>query len=224
LIGAGSSILGNIRIGDGAKIGAGSVVLKSIPPGATAVGAPAKIIGRVKQGDNPAASMEESFQNVELLHKSSSLQTLSTTAESSSSSSSSSGRNHGLGSSTSSLDSNEGGHQTTDDAAHVCPYREYRRISTLAPKDSITICSLYKLLLKEGVPEDVVGCIFFALDTKNVGYVHCTLENCERLIQLLKEECTAAAKEWTLEEETKICKVVEAYRVKHHDKAAVAAH
>jgi serine O-acetyltransferase len=43
LIGAGSSILGNIQVGDSAKIGAGSVVLRSIPPFATAVGAPAKV-------------------------------------------------------------------------------------------------------------------------------------------------------------------------------------
>lgn len=44
LIGARTSILGNIKIGNGAKIGAGSIVLKSIPFGATAVGAPAKVI------------------------------------------------------------------------------------------------------------------------------------------------------------------------------------
>jgi serine O-acetyltransferase len=43
LIGAGSSILGNVHVGDSAKIGAGSVVLRSIPPFATAVGAPAKV-------------------------------------------------------------------------------------------------------------------------------------------------------------------------------------
>lgn len=43
LIGANSSILGNIHIGDSAKIGAGSVVLRSIPAFATAVGAPAKV-------------------------------------------------------------------------------------------------------------------------------------------------------------------------------------
>ncbi|EED86720.1 serine acetyl transferase, partial [Thalassiosira pseudonana CCMP1335] len=45
LIGAGTKILGNIFVGDRAKIGAGSVVLRPIPTGATAVGAPAKIIG-----------------------------------------------------------------------------------------------------------------------------------------------------------------------------------
>jgi serine O-acetyltransferase len=43
LIGACSSILGNVHIGDSAKIGAGSVVLRSIPAFATAVGAPAKV-------------------------------------------------------------------------------------------------------------------------------------------------------------------------------------
>ncbi|KAL7448442.1 hypothetical protein ACHAWC_000628, partial [Mediolabrus comicus] len=44
LIGAGTKILGNIRIGDRVKIGAGSVVLRPIPSGATAVGAPARIL------------------------------------------------------------------------------------------------------------------------------------------------------------------------------------
>lgn len=38
LIGAGTKILGNISVGDRAKIGAGSVVLRPIPSGATAVG------------------------------------------------------------------------------------------------------------------------------------------------------------------------------------------
>lgn len=44
LIGANTSILGNITIGDRSKIGAGSIVLKPIPADSTAVGAPAKII------------------------------------------------------------------------------------------------------------------------------------------------------------------------------------
>ena len=46
LLGAGCSVLGNIRVGDRAKIGAGSIVLKPIPSGATAVGAPANRPGR----------------------------------------------------------------------------------------------------------------------------------------------------------------------------------
>jgi len=57
LIGAGTSILGNIRIGDGAKIGAGSVVLKSIPHGCTAVGSPARIIGFAEES-RPGSSLD----------------------------------------------------------------------------------------------------------------------------------------------------------------------
>jgi len=45
LIGAGANILGNIEIGEGAKIGAGSVVLIDVPPHCTAAGVPAKIVG-----------------------------------------------------------------------------------------------------------------------------------------------------------------------------------
>lgn len=43
-IGAGAVILGPIKIGDGAKIGANSVVLTDVPAGATAVGMPAKVV------------------------------------------------------------------------------------------------------------------------------------------------------------------------------------
>lgn len=45
-IGVGAVLLGHIKIGDGAVIGANSVVLKDVPPGALAVGAPARIIER----------------------------------------------------------------------------------------------------------------------------------------------------------------------------------
>jgi serine O-acetyltransferase len=43
-LGAYAQVLGGIRIGRGAKIGAMSVVLQDVPPGATAVGIPAKIL------------------------------------------------------------------------------------------------------------------------------------------------------------------------------------
>lgn len=43
IIGCGAKILGPISIGDGAKIGANSVVLKNVPNGKTAVGIPAVI-------------------------------------------------------------------------------------------------------------------------------------------------------------------------------------
>lgn len=42
-IGAGAKILGNVRIGNGAVIGANAVVLCDVPPGALAVGIPARI-------------------------------------------------------------------------------------------------------------------------------------------------------------------------------------
>lgn len=45
LIGAGAKILGNIRIGDCSRVGAGSVVLKEVPPRTTVAGVPAKVIG-----------------------------------------------------------------------------------------------------------------------------------------------------------------------------------
>jgi serine O-acetyltransferase len=44
VIGAGAVIVGPIRVGDGARIGANSVVTSDVPAGATAVGAPARIL------------------------------------------------------------------------------------------------------------------------------------------------------------------------------------
>jgi hypothetical protein len=43
LVGAGASILGNVKIGEAAKIGASALVLTDIPAHATAVGSPAKV-------------------------------------------------------------------------------------------------------------------------------------------------------------------------------------
>ncbi|KAM0840876.1 hypothetical protein ACQ4PT_059360 [Festuca glaucescens] len=63
LIGAGPTILGNVMIGAGAKIGAGSVVLIDVPARSTAVGNPARLLGRrrsdgEKEEDMPGASMD----------------------------------------------------------------------------------------------------------------------------------------------------------------------
>lgn len=44
LIGAGAKVLGPITIGEGARLGAGSVVLKSVPPNATVVGIPGRVV------------------------------------------------------------------------------------------------------------------------------------------------------------------------------------
>jgi serine O-acetyltransferase len=43
VIGAGAKILGPVLVGDGAKIGSNAVVVRDVPPGATAVGIPARI-------------------------------------------------------------------------------------------------------------------------------------------------------------------------------------
>jgi len=58
LLGAGAKILGNIRIGDGSKVGAGSVVLSDVPPHVTVVGVPARVVGR-PHGANPALDMDQ---------------------------------------------------------------------------------------------------------------------------------------------------------------------
>lgn len=44
VVGAGAKILGPITIGAGARIGSNAVVVKSVPPGATAIGIPARVI------------------------------------------------------------------------------------------------------------------------------------------------------------------------------------
>jgi serine O-acetyltransferase len=43
-VGAGAKILGAVTIGDGARIGGGTVVLKDVPPHTTAVGVPARAV------------------------------------------------------------------------------------------------------------------------------------------------------------------------------------
>jgi len=50
VVGAGAKILGPIVVGDGAKIGSNAVVVKDVPPGATAIGIPARIVE--EQGAN----------------------------------------------------------------------------------------------------------------------------------------------------------------------------
>jgi len=44
LVGAGAKLIGAITVGDGARIGAGSVVVQSVPPHATVVGVPGHVI------------------------------------------------------------------------------------------------------------------------------------------------------------------------------------
>jgi serine O-acetyltransferase len=61
LLAAGAKVLGNIEIGRGAKVGAGSVVLKDVPPCATVAGVPAKIVGWCSEAAAPALAMDQSL-------------------------------------------------------------------------------------------------------------------------------------------------------------------
>ena len=46
MISSGAKILGNVEIGEGAKIAAGSVVLEDVPEHMTVAGVPAKVVGK----------------------------------------------------------------------------------------------------------------------------------------------------------------------------------
>jgi len=58
LIGANATVLGNIQIGDGAQIAAGSLVLKPVPNRGMVAGSPAKLIGLVAGQSVPALEMQ----------------------------------------------------------------------------------------------------------------------------------------------------------------------
>jgi serine O-acetyltransferase len=60
LLGAGAKVLGNINIGDYAKIASGSVVLKDVPAHCTAAGVPAKLIN-CPSCDEPARKMDHTL-------------------------------------------------------------------------------------------------------------------------------------------------------------------
>lgn len=60
LIGAGANVLGNIQIGDYAKIASGSVVLKPVPAGCTAAGVPARLVN-CPTCEEPARSMDHTL-------------------------------------------------------------------------------------------------------------------------------------------------------------------
>lgn len=201
LIGAGASVLGNIHIGDRVKIGAGSIVLRPLPAGATAVGAPAKIIGRTLES-NPAATMDEGLKQVGHFHQSPSTIAFSTTAAGNSTTSTSSTTKSintttttttsesSIGSSTRSVaetvdetvdGSSSGSSDDNDEDTCVCPYREYAKFANRIAKklpagiiDGITICQFVKYLenLKNCiVKKEEIMAAFFALDQRNVGYL-----------------------------------------------------
>jgi serine O-acetyltransferase len=60
LIGAGAKILGNIEVGAGSLVAAGSVVLKPVPAHSTVAGVPARVVGRAAV-DAPARQMDQTL-------------------------------------------------------------------------------------------------------------------------------------------------------------------
>ena len=61
IVGANSQVLGGFTVGDGARVGSSAVVLKEVPPGATAVGNPARIIHAAGDAQREAAAAKMGF-------------------------------------------------------------------------------------------------------------------------------------------------------------------
>jgi serine O-acetyltransferase len=62
MIGAGAKVLGNIEVGEDARIAAGSVVLENVPARCTVAGIPAKPVGGPCGGGlTPAEEMDQRF-------------------------------------------------------------------------------------------------------------------------------------------------------------------
>jgi serine O-acetyltransferase len=72
VVGTGAAILGDITLGEDVKVGAGSVIVHSVPDGATVVGIPGRVVrgraeamgvlehGRIAAcGENEAADLEQ---------------------------------------------------------------------------------------------------------------------------------------------------------------------
>jgi len=61
IVGANSQVLGGFTVGDGARVGSNAVVLKPVPPGATAVGNPARVLLKEDEAQREAAAARMGF-------------------------------------------------------------------------------------------------------------------------------------------------------------------
>jgi serine O-acetyltransferase len=63
LLGAGAKVLGNIKVGDYAKVASGSVVLREVPAGCTAAGVPARLVN-CPTCEEPARTMDHTLPGI----------------------------------------------------------------------------------------------------------------------------------------------------------------
>lgn len=60
LLGAGATVLGNVVLGEGCQVGAGTLVISDLPAHSVAVGVPAKIIGSfIDVNEQPSSEMNQ---------------------------------------------------------------------------------------------------------------------------------------------------------------------
>lgn len=169
LIGANVSVLGNIRIGHSVKIGAGSVVIRPIPHHATAVGVPAKIIGRVLEQD-PGDTVDTALVDVQQFHKAKLLKHMSSLSSTGST----------LPTTASTTDASESSDYASDTTSascerntdQLCPFRGLNDLAQEAPGGTVTICTLLRIFKPMGASQCRLGAAFYELDTLGVGHVH----------------------------------------------------
>lgn len=165
LIGAGASVLGNIIVGDRAKIGSGAIVLKPIPHGSTAVGAPARIIGWAKE-KRPGSSVDITMLNVSLKQgkSSSSLGFKSTSTESTEDLTEETKSSNEIDADDVKsviLDEND-----SDEEDFFCPFKDI--VKHVASKgnsicEQVKVRSLFSLMKKENCSDSECGEVFCAL-------------------------------------------------------------
>lgn len=64
MIGSGAKVLGPINVGDNSKIGAGSVVVKDVPPFTTVTGVPGKVVAKnAPEKECPADSLDQKIDD-----------------------------------------------------------------------------------------------------------------------------------------------------------------
>jgi serine O-acetyltransferase len=61
IVSAGAKVLGGFTVGDGARVGSNAVLLKEVPPGATAVGIPARILHKEAEAQREEAANQMGF-------------------------------------------------------------------------------------------------------------------------------------------------------------------